>query len=65
MKLFDAYVYSDTRTDADLDNLAWFGVERVVSCAHAPRRFDTARDLWQYFEQLIGSERDRLRRAGL
>ena len=65
MKLFDTFTYSDTRTDADLDNLAWFGVERVVTCAHAPRSFETARDLWQYFERLIGPERDRLERAGL
>ena len=65
MKLFDAQVYADARPDSDFANMAWFDVERVVICAHAPRPFETARDLWEYLDQLVGAEVDRLARIGL
>lgn len=65
MKLFDAHIYSETRSDGDLANLAFFEVSRVLICAHAPRPFQTVRDLGQHFERLLVGETERLRRQGI
>ncbi len=65
LKLFDAHIYADGRAEADFANLAWFGVTHALVCAHAPRAFATARDLWQYFEALIAAEPERLGRFGI
>lgn len=65
MKIFDAALYADQRPDEDLDNLAWFDVERALALAHAPRPFETAEELWRYLEQLIVSESARLEQHGL
>ncbi len=65
MKLFDAHIYSDTRSDSDLANMAFFGVSDVLTCAHHPRPFQTALELGHHFEQLIVTEAERLRRHGI
>ena len=65
MELFDAHIYSDERPDVDFANLAYFGVGQALLCAHSPRAFQTARDLWQYFESLVWDERERLGRLGV
>jgi len=65
LKLFDAHLYADGRTDADLENLAWFGVERVLLTAHAPRRFETAAELADYLRGLVEDVPDRFERFGL
>ncbi|MFB6263457.1 MAG: TatD family hydrolase [Bradymonadaceae bacterium] len=65
MKIFDAHLRSDTRSDDDLRNLAYFDTERVVTTAHAPRPFETADDLLEYFEFLVEDECRRLEHSGL
>lgn len=65
MKIFDAHIRSDTRSDTDLKNLHYFETERVVSTAHTPRGFERAEDLLAYFETLMTDECARLRRCGL
>lgn len=65
MKIFDAQVRSDTRTEEELRNLHYFGTERVVSTAHDIRRFELAEELLEYFRQLVEDEAARLRRCDL
>ncbi|MBA2663959.1 MAG: hypothetical protein H0U74_16845 [Bradymonadaceae bacterium] len=65
MKIFDAHIHSDTCSDADLKNLSYFETRRVLTAAHAPRAFERAADLLDYFRELIDSECPRLRRCGL
>jgi predicted metal-dependent TIM-barrel fold hydrolase len=65
MKIFDAQIRSDTRTDDELRNLHYFETERVVTTAHARRDFERADDLLAYFDELLTSETARLRRCGL
>lgn len=65
MRIFDAHIRSDTRTDDELRNLHYFETERAVTAAHAPRRFETAADLLAYFDALLGPEVERLRRCDL
>lgn len=65
MKIFDAQIRSDTRTDDELRNLHYFDTERVVTTAHARHRFEGAGELLDYFDTLLGPELDRLERCGL
>lgn len=65
MKIFDAQIRSDTRSDDELRNLHYFETERVLTTAHALRPFETAADLLAYFDDLLGPEVDRLRRCEL
>lgn len=65
MAFFDPYLFSDARSDEDLANLAFFGTTHVVTCAHAPRRFDHADQLHRYFQHLLRVETQRLRDAQL
>jgi predicted metal-dependent TIM-barrel fold hydrolase len=62
---FDAHIRSDTRSSDDLKNLAYFGTERVLTAAHPIRPFRHSDDLLGYFEGLVTSEVERIRRAGL
>ena len=62
---FDPYLYSDVRSDQDLENLVYFGTHAVVICAHAPRTFEDGPRLLQYLEQLRTREALRVREAGL
>lgn len=65
MKIFDAQMRSDTRTDDELRNLAYFDTELVVTTAHAARRFEDAAQLLNYFSGLLDGELNRIRRCGL
>lgn len=65
MKIFDAQIRSDTRTDDQLRNLHYFETERVVTSAHARAGFERADDLLAYFDELVTNETARLRRCGL
>lgn len=65
MKIFDAQIRSDICSDADLQNLHYFETERVITTAHAPRDFERAEDLLEYFDDLTTDECARLRRCGL
>lgn len=65
MKIFDAQIRSDTRTDDELRNLAYFDTQRVVTTAHAPRAFRDATELLGYLRGLVDTEVGRLRRCGL
>lgn len=65
MKIFDAQIRSDTRTDDELRNLHYFETDRVVTTAHDLRPFERADDLLGYFEDLVTTEVARLRRCGL
>ncbi|AWV88946.1 TatD family hydrolase [Bradymonas sediminis] len=65
MKIFDAQMRSDICSNADLQNLHYFETECVITCAHAPRKFERAEDLLGYFEALLGEERARLIGCGL
>ncbi len=65
MRIFDAQIRSDTRTDDELRNLAYFGTERAVTTAHAPKSFTTAGPLLEYLDALSSEEPARLERCGL
>jgi predicted metal-dependent TIM-barrel fold hydrolase len=65
VQIFDAHIRSDTRSDDDLKNLAYFGTERVLTAAHPRRPFERADDLLSYLDSLVTSEVERIRRAGL
>lgn len=65
MKIFDAQIRSDICSTADLQNLRYFDTRRVLTCAHAPRRFERAEDLLAYFDALTRDEVQRLERCGL
>lgn len=65
MKIFDAQVRSDTRSDDELRNLHYFETERIVTTAHDPHRFETAAELLAYLGELVSTEPARIRRAGL
>jgi predicted metal-dependent TIM-barrel fold hydrolase len=65
VKIFDAHIYADERPDNDFSNLAWFDVERVLLCAHAPKTFQTAFDLVAYWQHLLDVETVRIERLGL
>lgn len=65
MKIFDAHIRSDTRSNDDLKNLAYFGTERVVTASHPAREFQHADDILAYLDGLVTSEAERLRRCGL
>ena len=65
MQIFDAHVRSDTRSDDDLKNLAYFETGHVLTAAHPVRPLETADDALAYFEGLVTEEATRLRRCGL
>lgn len=65
MRIFDAHIRSETRSDDDLKNLAYFGTEQVVTTAHARREFERAEDLLAYFEQLRTDESARIKTCGV
>lgn len=65
MRLFDPYLRSDVRSDKDLENLAYFGTQGAVVCAHDPSRFECSDDLLAYFEHLLVAESARLRQVGI
>ena len=65
MKCFDPYLKADALQGPDLDNLAYFGVERVVLISHAPRSFANERDLTTYWEELLEREVPRFARHGI
>lgn len=64
MRIFDANVRTDTRSDEDLKNLGYFDTERILTTAHAYRPFERAEDLLEYFEWLRTDERARIDRCG-
>lgn len=65
MRIFDAHIRSDTRSDDDLKNLAYFDTESVVTTAHARRQFERAEDLLAYFEELRTEEFERIESCGI
>lgn len=65
MKIFDPYIRTCTQSEDDLKNLHYFGTRQVVTTAHGGRHFETAADLIEFFEVLIGEESRRLRRCQL
>lgn len=65
MRIFDAQIRSDSRTDDELKNLAYFGTEHALTTAHPRRAFENAADLLAYFAELVGDELDRLARCGI
>lgn len=65
VKLFDAALRSEQRPDVDLENLAWFGVERALTLPAVTRRFESAEALWRALEALAVSETARLGRHGI
>ena len=65
MKIFDPHIHTPTQSDDDLENLRYFGTEKVVTTAYGGRSHQTATELIDYFEELVGDECRRLRRHGL
>lgn len=65
MKIFDPHIRSQTQSDDDLKNLHYFGTETVLTTAYGGRQFETATELAEYFEFLIGEECRRLQRCQL
>ena len=65
MRIFDAQIRTDSRSDDDLKNLAYFGTERVVTTPGEARAFGTSDELLSYFRSLCVEEVARLRRCGL
>lgn len=65
MRIFDAHLRSDTRSDDDLKNLAYFDTESAVTTAHARRQFERAEDLLAYFEELRTEECERIQACGI
>jgi uncharacterized protein len=65
VKIFDAQIRSDVCSDADLQNLHYFGTDEVVTTAHAPRDFERAEDLLGYFDDLVAQEHRRLEQLGI
>ncbi len=64
MRIFDAHVRTDTRSDDDLKNLDYFDTTDVLTTAHARRPFERAEDLLGYFEWLRNDECARIERCG-
>lgn len=65
MRIFDAHVRTDTRSDEDLKNLDYFDTERLLTTAHAYKPFERAEDILAYFEWLRTEECERVERCGL
>lgn len=65
MKIFDPYIRTRTQSDDDLKNLHYFGTRQVVTTAYGGQHFETAADLIEFFELLMGEECRRLRRCSL
>lgn len=65
MQIFDAHIRSDSQSDDDLRNLAYFDTHRVVTTAHAAKSFEKSEEILEYFEWLIVEERDRIIDCGL
>ena len=63
MRIFDAHVRSDTRSDEDLKNLRYFETRGMLTTAHASRAFERAEDLLDYFEWLRTKELARIEGA--
>ncbi len=64
MRIFDAHIRSDTRSEDDLRNLHYFETTHVVTAAHARRKFERASDLISYLDSLTQNEVSRLRSCG-
>lgn len=65
MEIFDAHIRSDTRSEDDLKNLAYFETRQVLTASHPVRPFEVADEALAYFESLVTEEATRLRRNGL
>jgi uncharacterized protein len=65
LKIFDAHIRSEVCSDADLKHLSYFGTAVVITTSHDARSFESAADLIEYFEFLLGPEATRLGRCGL
>lgn len=65
MQIFDAHIRSDSQSDDDLRNLAYFDTRRVVTTAHGARNFEKAEEVLDYFGWLIDDERARIIDCGL
>jgi predicted metal-dependent TIM-barrel fold hydrolase len=63
VRIFDAHVRSDTRSDEDLKNLRYFETRGMLTTAHAYRAFERAEDLLEYFEWLRTKEVERIEEA--
>ena len=65
MHFFDAQIRSDTRSDDDLRNLAYFDTTHVVTTPNPGRTSQTADDLCDYLAVLATDEPRRLLRLGI
>ncbi|MFQ6116703.1 MAG: TatD family hydrolase [Candidatus Bipolaricaulia bacterium] len=65
MKIFDAHIHSDCRGMEDFEQMALFGTEAAVTCAHDTSRFSSAASLLDHFQRLLNLEIWRLRESGL
>lgn len=63
--LFNPRVHPAGLSDADLETLQVFGVRRVLAVADATAHPATADGLLAHFDELVGPQLTRLRRAGL
>lgn len=65
IRIFDAHIRSDVRSDDDLRNLSYFETAAALTTAYDARSFDRAADLLEYFDWLVAEEADRLEECGL
>ncbi len=61
MRIFDAHTHVDTRGFTDLQTLALFGVEGLVTCAHDVMPFSCQDTLFDHFARLLDFDCKRLR----
>lgn len=64
MALFDANIHPEGLSDQDLESLAFFNVRAALVVASAPAE-PSARTLRLHFDDLVGRQLERLRRAGI
>lgn len=61
MRIFDAHTHVDTRGFSDLQTMALFGVEAVVTCAHDALPFTSSESLLDHFNRLLDFDCKRLK----
>lgn len=56
MRIFDAHIHSDCRGMEDFHQMALFGTEAVVTCAHDSVKFSAAASILDHFQRLLDLE---------
>lgn len=65
MRIFDAHTHVDTRGLGDLQTLALFGLEALVTCAHDALPYSAPESLLDHFERLLDFDCRRLRSSAI